>query len=95
MATLSGLVTLFPEFTGVASTHAAYVQGHLDQAALVCGATPWADLLDMATYYTAAHSLSMSPFGTQARLASPTAETIYSARLGELRATLPTHGLLV
>lgn len=88
MPTTTDLVTLFPEFTTVLGTHPAMVQGHLTAAAPDFDAAVWGDQYVLAVCLAAAHSLTMSPYGTHARIEPNSDETIYSVRIKQLRKRL-------
>jgi hypothetical protein len=94
MATLSDLVELLPEFTDAVNSRPAMVQGHLDAAAPEVSAEVWGASYTLAVCLKAAHSLALSPFGTQARLEGTVSETVYSARFENMRKRLPTRFLL-
>lgn len=81
---LASFRTRYPEF---ASAEDAQVQASLDDAATVLpvsGAQPWGAYYDQAHGLLAAHRLSISPWGMQARLDSNSADTTYGATFQKL-----------
>lgn len=64
-ANYTSFVTQFPEFNGVPQS---MVQSWLDAAALEFNNRLWGIYLDQGIYLLAAHKLSISPFGNNARL---------------------------
>jgi hypothetical protein len=67
-----------------ASTPDATVEAALAEAGRRCSAAVFGDRHDDAVGLRAAHLLSVSPFGQQARLESDKAETVYMAEWRQL-----------
>jgi hypothetical protein len=72
--TVADFKTRRPEFNPV---DVAVVQGALDEAARECDPRLFGDRFDDAVSLLAAHKLSVSPFGQQARLESDDTKTTY------------------
>jgi hypothetical protein len=93
--TPTDLAALFPEFSGVVSTHLTMVQAHIDAVAPSFSETVWGATYPMAVCLGVAHSLTLSPYGTHARLDPSSEETVYSIKLKQLRKRLGTTRFLL
>jgi hypothetical protein len=69
------------------------VQAHLDAALPCISESYFEGAYEMCVYYQTAHSLSLSPFGTQAALKDAPGETVYSAALKVHRSRLSARML--
>lgn len=88
---LATFVTEFPEFAATATSRAAYVQSHLDAALPYCDAVMLGSMYQRGVFLKAAHTLSMSPFGENARLNKSDGQTTYSAMFDDMLRHMPAR----
>lgn len=81
----------FPEFSNVDTTQ---IEARIADAAAKVNSTVWGDELDHGQALWAAHLLSLSPAGQQARLVGDTTQTTYGRAYEEAAVRL-TAGMRV
>lgn len=94
MPTGTDLVNLFPEFATVWANYPTMVTAHLTAVAPSFSASVWGDSYTMIVCLAAAHSLTLSPYGTNARIAPNSEDTIYSVRIKQMSKRLGLRFML-
>lgn len=88
----SGFLARFPEFE---EANPVLIDAKLTEAAHYFDEDLYGDLYPEAVGYLAAHLLSLSPFGTNARLDKTSDMTSYRANLDRLAALIPAGPLVI
>jgi hypothetical protein len=92
----AAFVEAFPEFATTNTAKPLYVGRKLAEAATYVDPCVWpAERVEDAIYIKAAHLLSMSPHGENARLHKFSDKTLYSVLWDQAIAALPVRGMVV